>query len=48
MKKYLLYIYLGLALDIFAHINFSNWEFYAIIIPVAILDTIANYKTNQP
>ena len=45
MKKYLLYIYLGIALNAFANLHFYNWEFYAILIPVAILETFANYKT---
>ena len=45
MKRYLLYIYLGIALEAFADLHFYNWEFYAILIPVTILETFANYKT---
>jgi hypothetical protein len=44
MKKYLLYIYIGVALNIFADLDFLNWRFYAILIPIAILETFANYK----
>jgi hypothetical protein len=46
MKKYFLYIYLGMALDFFANLSFLNWKFYAILIPVIILETFANHKTN--
>lgn len=46
MKKYLLYIYLGIALNAFANLNFMNWRFYAILIPVAIIESFINYKND--
>lgn len=47
MKRYLLYIYLGIALNAFADLHFYNWQIYAILVPVAILETISNYKTQK-
>jgi len=38
------YLYLGAALGLFAELSFFNWEFYAIIAPFTILDSIKNYK----
>ncbi len=30
-------VYLGFALSFFGNIHFDQWEFYAILVPVAIL-----------
>lgn len=38
------YIYLGIALNVFAKINIIDWEFYAILVPFAVIDTFFNYK----
>ena len=37
VKNYAYTMYLGLALSIFANLNFLNWKFYIIAIPVVLL-----------
>lgn len=38
------YLYLGFALCCFAKLSSLDWQFYAILIPFIILETIRNYK----
>ena len=38
------YLYLGITLFAFAKLSFTDWQFYAILIPFALLETIRNRK----
>jgi len=37
IKHYAWCLYLGIALSHFADVNFCNWRFYAISVPVVLL-----------
>lgn len=52
MKNYdlfkpLMYFYLGFSLGLFAKLTFTDWEFYAIILPIVLLDTFSDIKKNE-
>jgi hypothetical protein len=38
------YMYLGFALSFFANLFITDWRFYAVLIPFAILEKIRNFK----
>lgn len=38
------YLYLGIALAAFAKLSVTDWQYYAILIPFALLETIRNRK----
>ena len=41
------YWYLGIALGVFANVTFNQWQFYAILIPIVILDVISERTKNK-
>ena len=47
MKKYYYCIWLGIALIAFSSITFLDWEFYAIVIPTIILESLNNQKDEK-
>lgn len=38
------YLYLGVALSVFADLSVLDWKFYAILIPFTFLETLRNFK----
>lgn len=38
------YLYLGFALAVFGHLYLDNWRFWAILIPLAIMDSYIEQK----
>ena len=47
LKELLAPMYLGFALGAFANLQWSDWQFYAIIVPFWILVTIAGFNKDK-
>lgn len=47
LSKALPSLYLGLSLSFFAHVDFLNWRFWAIIIPFFILVQATGFNKDE-